>query len=112
MFGRFYCAFVDACAVADGHVDAAAIEAALVAIAARGMDSGGLPIEVIDAFSMPLLRFDTVRQAFVLDPAAPSKFAAAGAKPNMYRLRLALLTQRVKRHAMFKAPVRCTPRLS
>lgn len=98
-------------AVEGAHVDAASIEAALVAIQARSDDCGGLSIEVIDAFQMPLLKFDVARQAFVKDSAEPSaashRFGAdPEAKPSMYRLRLALLNLRISRNEMFKPPVR------
>ena len=84
---------------------AAAINSALSAIAARSNEAGGIAVEVISAFTMPLLRFDTARKCFVPDPAAPTLFADADSHSKMYTNRLHMLEQRVRRHEMFKTPI-------
>lgn len=87
------------------NVDAAAIKAAISCLRQRVSHKPTLPLEVIDAFSMPLPRFDKQRRALVAEPSSPSLHAPASAKGGAHALRLAMVEQRVRRHPMFKPPV-------
>ena len=58
--------------LANGHVDAAAVRAAIGALRQRVSSKPKLPLEVIDAFSMPAVRYDKQRRTLVAEPAAPS----------------------------------------
>ena len=89
----------------DGNVDAADVNAAIDKRRTRTVAKPTLPLEVIDAFNMQPLRFDTQRRTFVAETTPPSMFGPADAKAAMYRLRLAMVEQRTRRHAMFKPPV-------
>lgn len=89
----------------NGHVDSAAVQAALSAVSSRQAEHAGLGLEVVDAFGMPGLRYDAARKAFTASGVPPSMYADAEAKTTMFRLRLSLVEQRLRRNAMFKAPV-------
>lgn len=91
--------------VKGGHVDAAMVNGAHRKLRARNTQRPTLSLEVINAFSMPALRFDTQRHALVADNNPISLHAAAPSKSAMYTLRMSMIEERTRRHDMFKPPV-------
>lgn len=88
-----------------GHVDASAVRGAIGALRQRSSAKPTLPLEAIDAFAMPPVRYDKQRKALIAENAAASLHAEASSKSAMLVLRLAMVEQRVRRHHMFKPPV-------
>ena len=89
----------------NGHIDASAVKGAVDKLRVRTTQKAKLSLEVIDAFSMQPLRFDTQRRALVAEAQPTSLHAGAPSKSSMYAVRLAMIEQRTRRHTMFKPPV-------
>ena len=90
-------------------VDGAAVQKAVKTITENTKDTGGLALEVIDAFSMPPLKFSTAQKMFLSEPANATTaplHASAESKATMFGLRLAMAEGRVRRSVQFKPPVR------
>ena len=88
-----------------GSVDAELVHDAIAKLRARTVSKPTLPLEVVDAFEMQPMRFDTQRRSLIAETSPPSLHAPACAKSAMHALRLAMLEGRTRRHNMFKAPV-------
>ena len=88
-----------------GQVDAVAVKLAISNLRSRTTQRPTLSLEVVSAFGMQPLRFDSQRRALVAQHSPTSLHAPASSKSSMYTLRLAMVEQRTRRHDMFRAPV-------
>ena len=91
--------------LAGSHVDGKAVRLAIGTLRKRTSAKPTLPLELIDAFSMPAVRFDKQRKALMPEPSKPTLYAEASGKSAAHWLRLAMVEQRVRRHPMFKPPL-------
>lgn len=82
------------------------MEAALDTIQAAGLQQG--EVEVIDAFEMPVVQWDTARKRFYLPPTKPSLYPAAAGKAKYMAARLQMIEQRVLRSSLFQETALCS----
>ena len=87
-------------------VSKADMEAALDTIQAA--DTQQREVQVINAFEMPVVQWDTARKRFYLPPTKPSLYPAAASKAKYLAARLQMIEQRVLRSSLFQQTAVCS----
>jgi DNA polymerase epsilon subunit 2 len=90
----------------DRVVDVRRVNAALGALSgsSQGRPAAGQVIEVIDAFDMPRVQYDSTHRAYSAAAVPRALHASAAAQRDVYASRLALIRQRILRNKIFKRP--------
>lgn len=92
--------------IADRMVDGRRVLDAIEALRGQveGKPFAGRVLEVIDAFDMPKVRYDSAQRAYSAAPVGRNMHSGAEAQRDVYADRFALVRQRLMRAKLFKRP--------